>query len=134
MINEINRKTVKAATSGWSKEGKVKIAVYAAELLLPFSKCGIELPLKAIEAAKAWVSEPSEESRVGAYIPSVAIIASKTNCSVAMVAMAASDAAAYNNNNLTDFYTSFAVINAVKVGGKEVENKIINYINKENNW
>ena len=56
-------------TYDWKKEDSVALAIYAAELVIDIyeKKCSNDKrPREAIEAAKKWLKEPTEENRIAA--------------------------------------------------------------------
>jgi hypothetical protein len=86
----------------WTKEDSVGLAIFAAELAIHIyekRKPGDDRPRKAIEAAKKWLADPSEENRKGAQIAAsssaAAYAASAAYASDAASSAAASSAAAY---------------------------------------
>jgi hypothetical protein len=80
----------------WTKEDSVSVAIYAAELVLPIYEKQYpddKRPRLAIEAAKAWLKDPSEENRQAAAYAAYASYASYA--AAASAAAYAASAAAY---------------------------------------
>ena len=76
----------------WTKEDSVGLAIFAAELVIHIykkRKPSDERPRKAIEAAKKWLADPSEENRKGAQIAAAVADAAYADAYAASVADAA---------------------------------------------
>ena len=82
----------------WAKEDSVSLAVFCAEQVLGLFEAknpGDDRPRKAIEAAKAWLADPSEENRQAARADAYAAYAADAYSADAHAAHAAAHAAAY---------------------------------------
>ena len=77
------------------KEQSVRLAIAFAETCLGKVKEGEERPRLAIEAAKAWLENPTEENRAAAYAAGAAGAAGAAYASDAAAASADADAADY---------------------------------------
>jgi hypothetical protein len=93
----------------WDKMMSVKVAVYAARLVLPiFEKehPDDKLPRKAIEAAEAWIKKPTKKNAAATY----AANADANAAAYAAAAYAAANAAAYaaNDANAAAAYAAYA--------------------------
>ena len=80
----------------WQKKDSVAIAIYCAELVIDIFEKKYpkdDRPRKAIEAAKAWLKDPTEENRIAAYAASAANAAYAV-ANAAYAATAAANAAA----------------------------------------
>ena len=147
-ISDWKNKAIKSAIHDWSEKEKVKLAVYAVESVLQFYKGCSDLPEKCIGSVKAWLKDSSEENiiRVYAYAAATTTVAANIFDDTIYAVTASADAgyAAYAAHYAGDTFfgaasgsftiknTINAVLGAIEAGGIEVEQKLIDYINKVN--
>jgi hypothetical protein len=82
---------------GWTKEDSVSLAIYAAELVIGIYEKEYpddKRPRQAIEAAKAWLKDPTEKNRAAARAASAAARAARAASAAAWAAASAARAAA----------------------------------------
>jgi hypothetical protein len=80
----------------WSKADSVVLAIYSAELVLPLyeqAHPGDDRPRRAVDAARAWLQDPSEENRAASDAASDAAYSAASDAAYSAASDAASSAA-----------------------------------------
>ena len=113
-------KNIIEATKDWTKKEQLELALFSAELALPYYAGYSEAPQKAIEAVKNWLEDPTEENANSA----------KDAADAAYYTAAAYTAAAYAAAYAAAAYDAYdAAIRAAI--NDEIKQKIIDYISSK---
>jgi len=137
-VENFSNSNIKEWIKDYSHKEKVEFAVYCAELVIDLHTGSSEAPNRAIQAAKNWILNPSEENRQKCKATAYATDDAAAYVAAAAAGCAAYDAAAYAADCAADYaacaadaaaYAAYAANAAY--AGKSTKDKIISYINNK---
>lgn len=119
----------------WHKDDSVSLAIFCAEQVLDIfeaSSPGDDRPRKAVEAAKAWLADPSDDNRQAARASADAAAASAdadaAAYAAAYAATAAADAAASDASDAAAAYAYAYAADARRAGRGDLRRKIQEFL------
>jgi len=92
-VNNFNYSNVKSWISSYTHKEKVEFAIHCAELVIDLYVGASDSPKKAIQAAKVWVLNPSEENKNACKDATAAAYATASTTAADVAAYAAAYAA-----------------------------------------
>jgi len=134
--NNFSCSNIKIWIKDFSHKDKVRFAVYCAELVIDLYDGSSDEPRKAIQAAKNWINDPSDQNKkrcrdtaaVYAAYTAAADAADAAAAAAAYAAYAAADTAAADAADAADAYAAADAADAAAAAAA-VKNKIVNWIN-----